>query len=366
MTRKLKTLSTLLFTALSFVQCQNYKILVGTYTRDTSSEGIYALKFDSKGVLKSKKLLAASDNPSFLAFSPDKKFVYAVNESGGQGFASAFSFDESQTTLTFLNQVPVLKGPCHISATNNHVFTANYSSGTISLLGRWRDGTLTDTLQNIIHPRKLFGQGRTGPSNAHQIIQSPNRRFFMATNLGTDRVFTYRYNPNNENEVLEYVDEIGVKRASGPRHMTFSQNGDYLYLVQELDASISVFHVAEDGKLSLIQETTLVTDETKKNGAADIHLSPDGKSLYATNRGEANTITYFKVNEDGTLTYMEQYSTHGDAPRNFAVSPDGKYIFIGNQKTDNITVYKRDKRSGKLTFISKDTELGAPVCLLFY
>ncbi len=366
MARKLMIFSTLLISAFSFVQCQNYKMLVGTYTRGTSSEGIYALEFDAKGALKSKKLLAESDNPSFLAFSPDKKFVYAVNETGGQGFASAFAFDEAGQTLTQLNQSAVLKGPCHIAATDKHVFTANYSSGTVSVLDRKNDGTLTDTLQNIVHPRVLFGEGRTGPSNAHQIIQSPNGKYFMCTNLGTDRVFTYRYNPNGGNKALEYVDEIGVKRASGPRHMTFSKNGNFLYLVQELDASVTVFKVAEDGELSVIQQTTLVTDNTKKNGAADIHLSPDGKYLYATNRGEANTITCFKVNNDGTLTHIEQYSTHGDAPRNFAVSPDGKFIFIGNQKTNNITVYKRNARSGKLTFISNNIELGAPVCLLFY
>lgn len=366
MKQKLILLSVFLVTALSFVEGANYKMLVGTYTRNTPSEGIYALEFDKKGALVSQKLLAKSDNPSFLSFSPDGKNVYAVNEVGGQGFVSSFLFDKAKQTLTFLNQSAVLKGPCHISATNNHVFTANYSSGTLSVLGRKSDGTITDTLNNILHPRVQFGRGRTGPSNAHQIVQSPNGKFFMATNLGTDRVFTYRYNPGNKSDALSYVDEIKVKKGSGPRHLTFSADGKFIYLVNELNASLNVFSVSNDGKLAIIQEATLVTDSTKKNGAADIHLSPDEKFLYATNRGEANTITTFKVNKDGTLKWVEQYPTHGDHPRNFAISPDGKFVFVGNKNTNNITVFSRSKKTGKLKLRNKDIELGAPVCLLFY
>lgn len=348
------------------IQAKNYKMLVGTYTQGTPSEGIYALEFNKKGELVSKKLLAESVNPSFLSFSPDGKFVYAVNETGQESTVSAFAFDKEAETLTFLNKSEVLKGPCHIYSTQNHVFTANYSSGSVSVLSRKPNGWVTDTLYNIIHPRYLFGGGRTGPSNAHQIVPSPNGRFILATNLGTDGVFTYRYNPSGKKNVLEFISETKVAKGSGPRHMTFSKNGRFLYLLQELSAGLTVFSVGENGELTKIQEATLVTDETKKTSGADIHLSPDGKFLYATNRADANTITCFKVSKDGTLSFVEQYSTYGNAPRNFAISPDGKFVFVGNQKTNNIAVYSRNKCNGKLSLINQDIELGAPVCLLFY
>lgn len=344
-----------------------YKMLVGTYTRGTTSEGIYKLEFDRQGQLISKDLLVKSENPSYLAFSPDGKFVYAVNETGSESTISSFAFDKSKETLTFINKVNAEGAdPCFISASDKHVFTANYSSGSLSIFERQADGSLSKAVQVITHPKKNFGNRHFGPSNAHQIIFSPNRKYMIATNLGTDRIFTYKYNPDGNKDVLSYVDEIGVKRSSGPRHLTFSQNGNFLYLVQELDASITVFSVENSGKLSIIQETTLVTDSTKKNGAAEIDLSPDGKFLYATNRGEANTITCFSVKKDGKIKFVEQYSTNGNAPRNFNITADGKFLFVGNQKTDNITVFSRNKCSGKLKLLNYKIELGAPVCILFY
>ena len=342
-----------------------YKMLVGTYTRGTTSEGIYSLEINKQGQLIFNKLLAKSDNPSYLAFSPYGKYVYAVNELGEESTVSAFAFDKENETLTFLNKVSAGGAdPCFITVSDRHVFTANYSSGSISVYERHPDGTISEAVQVITHPKKNFGNRRFGPSNAHQVIFSPDGKYLMATNLGTDRVFTYSYNPIGSKEVLTYVDEIGVKKHSGPRHMVFSRDGKYLYLVQELDAGITVFSVANDGKLTNIQETTLVTDSTKKNGAADIHLSPDGKFFYATNRGEANTITCFAVKKDGTVRFVEQYSTFGNVPRNFTLTPDGKYIFVGNQKTNNITVFSRNKCSGKLKLLTDKVELGAPVCLL--
>ena len=344
---------------------ENYNMLVGTYTRGTVSKGIYSLTFSGKGKFISQKLLAESDNPSYLAFSPYGKYVYAVNELGEESTVSAFAFDKENETLTFLNKVSAGGAdPCFITVSDRHVFTANYSSGSISVFERHPDGTISEAVQVITHPKKNFGNRRFGPSNAHQVIFSPDGKYLMATNLGTDRVFTYSYNPIGSKEVLTYVDEIGVKKHSGPRHMVFSRDGKYLYLVQELDAGITVFSVANDGKLTNIQEATLVTDSTKKNGAADIHLSPDGKFLYASNRGEANTITCFSVQKDGQVRFVEQYSTFGNGPRNFTLTPDGKYIFVGNQKTNNITVFKRSKSSGKLKMVTDKVELGAPVCLL--
>lgn len=366
MSKRIIILSLLLVSTFVYVLCGNYRMIVGTYTHNTPSEGIYALEFNKKGALVSKKLLAESNNPGFLTFSPDGKYVYAVNETGRNSTVSAFAFDKNAGTLTFLNKSDVLIGPCHIYSSQNHVFTANYTSGSLSILKRNENGSLTDTLYNIIHPRRLYGRGRTGPSNAHQIVPSPDGRYILATNLGTDGVFTYRYHPTRNKELLEFISETKVPGGSGPRHMTFSKNGKFLYVVNELSAGLTVFSVDNEGNLTQIQNTSLLTDDSKTKSAADIHLSPDGKFLYATNRAKENTITCFKVYRNGTIKWVEQYPTYGNAPRNFAISPDGKFVFVGNKRTNNITVFKRNKRSGKLKLISKDIELGAPVCLLFY
>ena len=351
--------------SLTLLHCTSYKMLVGTYTRNTPSEGIYALEFDGNANLISKALLIESDNPSYLSISPDEKYLYAVNESG-QSFVCAYQFDKTKPALTFLNKSSVQRGPCYITSSERHVFTANYSSGSLTVLGRKPNGEVTDTLQVIKHPRKQFGRGLEGPSNAHQIIFSPNGKFLVATNLGTDRVFSYQYNPNSETEILQYTDEVIVKKGSGPRHATFSKDGRFLYLVQELDGSLTVFSVTQDGKLAILQETTLVTDKSQKSSAADIHLSPDGKFLYATNRADVNNITCFQVLSNGTVKLIEQYPTLGNHPRNFTISPDGKFIFIGNQRTNNITIYKRNERSGKLKLKTDKIDIGAPACLLFY
>lgn len=356
----------LLLTSICFSQ-SSYKMLVGTYTRGTTSKGIYSLEFSGKGKLLSQKLLATSDNPSYLALSPDGKNVYAVNETGTESTVSAFAFDREHETLTFINKVNAGGAdPCFITVTDNHVFTANYSGGSISVFGRKAGGAVTDTLKVIRHQRKNFGRGRFGPSNAHQVLFSPDRKVMIATNLGTDHVFSYSYNPDDNKNTLKYIDQISVRKHSGPRHTVFSADGRYLYLVQELDAGLTVFSVNEEGRLRIIQETTLVTDSSKKNGAADIHLSPDGKYLYATNRGEANNISCFKVNKNGSIAFKAQYPTEGNGPRNFTITPDGKFVFVANQRTNNITVFSRNKYTGKLTLTDNKVELGAPVCLLQY
>lgn len=342
-----------------------YKLLVGTYNTD-KSEGIYALTLDKNGRAISKTLLAKTDNPSFLAFSPDRKQVYAVNESAESG-VTAFGFDKDKNTLTFLNRISLGNaGPCYVTTTDHHVITANYGNGTISVLGRRADGSLTDTVQTIKHRGKIFAPKRFGASNVHQTLFSPNGKMLIATNLGKDCIYSYAYNPTAEKEPLKLLDEKVLTKNSGPRHAVFSKNGKILYLLNELSAGITVFEITTDGKFNILQQTSAVNDSTLSNGAADIHLSPDGNYLYATNRGTANDITCFKVGKNGRLTKQFSTSTGGNAPRNFAISPDGKFIFIGNQKTNNISVFSRDAATGKLQLLPEKIEMGAPVCLLFY
>ncbi len=365
MLRKIIALSTLLLSISAFSQKPAYKMLVGTFTNG-KAEGIYSLSFDAKGKLLSNSLLAKTDNPSFMAFSTDKKFVYAVNETKDNSAVTAYSFDIKNNSFTILNRISLENsGPCYVTTTEKHVIVGNYGNGTISVLERKADGSLTDTVQTIKHVGKIFGRGKFGPSNVHQTLFSPNGKYLIVNNLGKDCIFSYTYNPNSGNVVLKEVDVKILEKHSGPRHSVFAKNGKLIYMLQELNVGIKVLELNEDGKLNVIQEISIKKDSVENSGA-DIHLSPDEKYLYATNRGDVNEITCFKVEKNGKLTKQNTYSTEGNKPRNFAISPDGKFVFVGNQKTDNITVFSRNKQNGKLKLISKNTELGAPVCLLFY
>jgi len=358
----------MLMLAVTFsVIAQNYRLLIGTYTNTGKSKGIYSYEINVKeGAFVQKSVAEQLENPSFLTLTPDRKFVYAVSESGEGSKAGAFGFDTSKGAFSFLNVSETNgKGPCYITATKQHVITANYAGGSISVFARNANGTLSNVLQVIKHTGSSIDPKRQKQPYVHQVIFTPDGKYLAVNDLGTDKVTVYRYDSKAANQVLVPHDSISVKAGSGPRHLAFSKNGKRAYLLQEMDGTITVFDV-KDGKLQIIQETTVVQKNNIESGAADIHLSPDGKFLYATNRGNANDISCFSVGKDGRLTFVSQVSTAGIGPRNFAITPDGKYLFVGNQRSDVIVIFERDKKSGKLTDTGKRLEVGAPVCLVFY
>lgn len=360
----------LLFLLLAFsqtFQAQSYRLLVGTYTNSGKSQGIYSYALDMKtGSSVQKSVVTGVSNPSYLCLSPDKKFVYSVNESEQGSAANAFSFEVATGKLTLLNRsLTQGKGPCFISCTPRHVFTANYGGGSLSVFGRKADGSLTELQQKVQHTGSSINLDRQSEAHVHQVVVSRNKRFVFANDLGTDQVMVYSYHPSAIQDVLTPWDTLAVKPGSGPRHLTFSKNGRIAYLVQELNGGISVLDCS-DGRLTLKQETSLLIHPKQIGWAADIHLSPDGKFLYATNRAPANNITCFSVDREGLLTFCSQVPTLGDGPRNFALTPDGKFLLVAHQLTDNIVVFSRNEKTGALTDTGKRIDVGAPVCLVFY
>jgi len=350
-----------------FAQESNYRLLIGTYTNTGKSQGIYSYSLDMKtGAFDQESVATGVSNPSFLAITPDKKFVYSVSESTNGSAANSFTFNEKSGKLTFLNSsLTKSVGPCFITSTDKHVFTANYGGGSLSVFGRKADGSLTEVLQVIQHVGKSINTERQNVPHIHQVIVSNDNKYVLVNDLGTDKVTVYKYNPGATTDVLIPYDTLSVKPGSGPRHSTFTKDGKKLYVLHEIDGSVSVISM-KDGKLSLIQQTTIVKNDKVVVSAADIHLSPDEKFLYATNRGTANDITCFSVGKDGNLTFKQQIPTGGEGPRNFAISPDGKFILVAHQKTNNIIIFKRNNKTGLLIKTEKQIEVGAPVCVLFY
>lgn len=365
---KKNILITLLLLSCICIQAQEKKfnLIIGTYTKSCESKGIYVYDFNAEtGDFQFKYSTENVINPSFVSVSKNNDFIYSVNEDGPKSTVSAFKYDTSNAKIEFVNKQEIHNpGPCYIINDDKNVITANYTGGSVAVFGKNKNGSLTELKQLIKHSGKGINPARQEKSHVHSVQFSPDHQFVLATDLGTDKMYLYQYNPKVA-KPLELKDSIKVKAGSGPRHFAFSKNGQKLYLLQELDGTLSVFNYNK-GKLVLVQETTVLAPDFKGTStAADIHISPDQRFLYATNRKEANTISCFKILKDGKLALASRTSTLGDGPRNFAIDPTGNFLLVGHQYTNNVVVFKRNKETGALTDTGKRIELCAPVCLVF-
>lgn len=348
-------------------QSNEYNLLVGTYTNTGKSEGIYVYDFDTKtAAFRAKSITKNVINPSYLTVSKDNASVYAVNEDGANSSVSAFSFDAVKGSLEPLNKLAT-KGadPCFVIADEWNVLTANYSGGSISVFGRDSAGAVTGPKQIIQHSGGSIDKSRQEGPHVHQVHFSPDKKYVISNDLGADKIYIYKYQPQEASNVLVAHDSVAVKPGTGPRHITFSKDGRFVYLITEMGGTVNAYSY-HDGKLSLLQESVIFGKNFKgETGAADIHLTPDGKFLYATNRGTANTITRFAVQANGKLVKKTEVPTLGKGPRNFAIDPSGNYLLVAHQYTNDVVIFKINKETGALTDTGKRIELGAPVCLVF-
>ncbi|WP_064197195.1 MULTISPECIES: lactonase family protein [Emticicia] len=357
-------------------------LLVGTYTRK-NSEGIYVYKFNlNTGDFSRVSVASGIKNPSFLAVSPNQKFVYAVSEIS-DGIVYSYSFDKNTGMLTNLNtQSAGGADPCHISVdkTGKWVLVGNYSGGNLSILPVEPNGSLSAASQTINHSGSGPNKGRQEKPHVHSVNISPNNRDVFVPDLGIDKIMTYSLNAQNGKLVEGKPAFTKVADGSGPRHFTIHPNGKFVYVIQELSSTVTAFNYVS-GKLSPIQTiTTLAKDFKYKNKSfcADIHISPDGKFLYGSNRfvdaGNKNgifapnnttdTIVIYSIDpKTGKLTYIGNEPVLGKIPRNFMITPNGKFVLVANQETDNITIFNRDAKTGKLSPTGKQIEVPVPVCL---
>lgn len=348
-------------------QDKQTNLLIGTYTNSCESNGIYSYDFNVEtGVFKLKSATEKVINPSYLTLSADKKFVYSVNENGKESTISAFSFHAKNGKFKFLNkQSSAGADPCYLINDEKHVIAANYSGGNIVVFGKNSDGSLTKSKQIVTHSGKSSDEKRQESPHVHMVHFSPDKKFVLANDLGTDRIYLYQYHADSEKEILQFKDTIAIKTGSGPRHLTFSPNGKYIYLLQELDGTLTVFNYG-NGKFRRIQETSVVKNDFKGGiSAADIHISEDGKFLYATNRGDANSISIFSIDDKGKLALVETIPSGGKGPRNFAIAPGGKFVLVAHQYSNDVIIFKRNETSGLLEITNQKIELCAPVCLVF-
>lgn len=349
---------------------ENY-LLVGTYT-GKNSEGIYVYKFNTSTGEMKKMSSTLTENPSYLTFSKDKKFVYSVNENGkDKGGVSSFSFDKSTGKLTKINSQPSHGDhPCYISIdkTGKWIVVGNYSGGNFSVYPVKEDGSLGEASQIIKHTGGGANKQRQEKSHVHSVVFSPDGKFLAVADLGTDKLYMYSFDASAEKPVAGKAVESATAPGAGPRHIIFHQSLPYAYTIEELSGNVSAYSVEADGTLKNIQ--TISSHPEGYNGdigSAAIKISNDGKSLYASNRGGSNTLAVFSIDQStGKIKTQKIVNSGGKAPRDFTIDPSDKYILSANGGSDNVTIFKRNIQTGIPEDAGKQVAIPQPVCLVFF
>ena len=348
------------------VQAEEIPMYVGTYTKQGGAEGIYLCKYNTEtGGVGEPRLAVATKSPSFLVAHPNKKFIYAVNEEGG-GSVSAFAIEAGGKLRELNRQQSLGGGPTHIAIDRDgkNVAVANYGGGSIAVLPIAEDGSLRPATGFIQHTGKGTDPKRQGEPHAHSVyVDSSNTRIFNC-DLGLDKVFVYRFNPADGSLLPGEPPYGSTAPGAGPRHLALSAKGDFIYCVNEMANTVTVFQREGTDALKEVQSISTLPDGFKgESSTAEIALHPNGKFLYASNRGH-DSIAVFAVDAaTGKLMALGQTPTDGKHPRYFGIDPSGKFLLVANKDTDNIVTF-RIEDSGKLTQVSK-AKVFSPVCLLF-
>lgn len=339
---------------------------IGTYTK-AESKGIYQAEINAEGQFANLKLLASTENPSFMAYTKNRKFLVAVNEATAEGESngSISSFQIENDSLVLIDKIHSYgDNPCHVTVTeDNYVITSNYTGGNLVLSQLGPNGKLTylDSKEHTggtTHPRQE-------KAHVHSTWIHPETKDIIAVDLGTNDLWFYELDPSKNRLMPKEQQKLALDSVAGPRHLTFHpKNPNWIYVLNELNATVSLV-TYENGKYNL-KSTANMLRETPEgyNASADIHISKDGKFLYASNRGY-NAISVLEINsKDGSLTLIDVHEIPGSWPRNFSFSPDEDYLIYANEWTNNIFSLKRDSEKGTLT-LTDSIQVPNPVMILF-
>jgi 6-phosphogluconolactonase len=338
---------------------------VGTYTKQ-ESKGVYQFTLDTeKKEITDVKLAAEVSNPTYVTVSGDNGNLYAVSKEGETGGVTAFSINEETGGLTKLNSHSTAgANPCHVSVDHESstVVAANYHTTMIESYVTNEDGSLQSLVSSIEHAGSGPHERQEKP-HMHYAGFTPDGKYVIAIDLGSDRVYTYAV----KNGELSEAGVFETKPGSGPRHISFHANGKFAYVMTELSSEVLVLHYDEkDGSFSEQQYiSTLPDDFNETNDGSAIHISADGQYVYAGNRGH-NSIAVYKVDQDsGLLTFVEWTSTEGNWPRDFVIDPADAFLVASNQKSNTLTLFARDRETGKLELLQSGVEVPEPVCVKF-
>jgi len=335
----------------------NTLLFVGSFTEGIASTGIYIYELDTKtgelSLLNSEQNLI---NPSFLKIAPNGKYLYSVLESQlpNNGKVAAFTIDSLSGKLQLINtQDSGGRNPAHLTIYQNEKFliNSNYTDASFSVYNIKKDGGLAPLHQIVTFKDSSIVEGRQDEAHIHSTNFSPDGKYVFAQDLGSDKIWNFKVKKESGTK-LNLVSNgfVKVRPGSGPRHFTFHPNGSFAYGIAELSGSVTAYSY-ENGNLNFIENYLTYRSDQEIYRAADIHISPDGKFLYASNRGpNEDSIAIYSIDEKtGKLELKGHQDTYGEHPRNFAIDPSGKFLLVANQFTDNVVIFRRDIETGILT-----------------
>lgn len=338
---------------------------IGTYTKG-ESKGIYSFTLHTtKGLLGEVKLVAEVEDPTYLSISDDQETLYSIAKKDSQGGIASYAINKADGALDFINmQVTEGASPCHVSIDHNekHVLSANYHKGSLEV-HPVKNRVIEHVTSVILYEGKGPNSERQEKPHIHFSGFTPDQKYVVAIDLGTDKLDTYKL----QELTLTKVQSLSLAPGCGPRHITFHPNGKFAYVMTELSNEIIVLtYNSEDGSFKEIQYNLAVPiDYRFQNQGAAIHISADGRFIYASIRGH-NSIAVFKVNEEtGKLSLVEHVSTEGLWPRDFSLDPTEEFLVVANQESNNLSLFERDKETGKLTILQSDVPVPCPVCVKF-
>ena len=356
-----------------FAQTSPKDIIYAGTSSARGSKGIYVFQFDrSLGKLTELQTVTEGISPNFLALSPDRKYLYAIYSTGtiqdGNGSVMSFKIDPSTGFLTKLNeQSSEGNGPAHISIDpkGRFAYVSNYGGGSLAVYPINKDGALEKASDVIKHTGTSIVQGRQEGSHVHSIIPSKDGKFVYVSDLGIDKVMIYQVQKSGK-LVPAIIPFVKNAPGSGPRHFAIHPNGNFAYSAEEISSTIASFRIDKlNGSLSPLERLNMLpAGFTDKSSAADIHFSPDGKFLYASNRGHESLVIYAVDPKTGKMSLVGHENTGGKHPRNFMIDKRGEYVLTANQNTDNIVVFSRDKQTGKLIPTGEQVLVPAVLCLV--
>lgn len=347
---------------------QPVRFFTGTYT-EAGANGFFVFDLNrDEGTIKLVSESEAGPNPSYFCISGKNGLIYAANEvmkfnGTNAGGVTTLRYDNKTGAAKKISQLAVPNGgPAYIAISpgDDFLFLANYSGGSVSVVKLDEKGIPASITDTIIYKREGGKE-----SHAHMISFDPSGKRVYVTDLGLDRIVIYNFDfvTGRLKQIQNGI--VYLPKGSGPRHFTFSSDGSKMYVINELNSTLTFFNVSANGELQAVQTMSTLREGFKgKSYCADIHIGKNGKYLYGSNRGE-NTIVTFRIGPDGKLNLAGHTSCGGDWPRNFVIDPSGKYILVGNQNSGNISLFTIDEKSGLPVDPPKDYKITSPVCLKF-
>jgi len=371
-----RSLPLLFLMTLTSVFASSQRVYIGTYTRSGSSAGIYRLELDTAtGALSTPQVAAELRDPTFLDLSPDGSILYAGTDYGvgpdgrNVGGVNAYRV-QADGGLKLLCAQPIASpgSPCHVTASPDGklLVAVQYNAAWVASLPVGSDGAPKEFASLTTH------EGQTGPQkdrqdkpHAHSAVFSVDGQHVYVCDLGLDRIKVYHPDPSTGD--LLPVGEGRSAPGSGPRHSRPSADGRFLYVLNELVGSVDVFALSDGGaKLELIQTISSLPESFKgSNTSAEIRLHPNGRFVYASNRGADLISVFARDPQSGRLSVVEQVSSGGGHPRNFTLSPDGAWLLCANRDSDNVVSFRVDPQTGRLSATGQVAKVPQAVCVLF-